>query len=392
VGVPSEANHPDADYTGNVVRSLVGELAIWQQTIEERGPEALDCAWSAIVEVSPDSVMSGIIVGQMESPVATVLDICMSYAVPRCLHVIADLGVADALDDSPRTAAELAATTGADAGALARALRLVSAYGIFEMRSEGYVHTPASRLLRNDHPQSMRSFVRMLGFPMYSKSFELLSHSITTGKSAFEQVIPEGQWAYFAQHPEFSRIFHEAMTGKAHGQIAGILAAYDFSGFQTIADIGGGHGHLLQAVLSTAPNATGELFDQPHVVNDAAVKASSRMKLQGGDFFRDALPVCDAYMIMQVLHDWSDKESVAILSAIHRAAPAHAKLLLIEAIVPEDCDPSWIKMLDIFMMVILTGKERTRREFESLLCTSGFRLDRVIDVGQGTSILEASVV
>ena len=112
----------------------------------------------------------GIIVGQMESPAATILDVCMSYAVPRCLHVIADLGVADALDDSPRTPAELAASTGADAGALARALRLVSAYGIFEMRGEGYVHTPASRLLRNDHPQSMRSFVRMLGFPMYWKS------------------------------------------------------------------------------------------------------------------------------------------------------------------------------------------------------------------------------
>ena len=90
---------------------------------------------------------------------------------------------------------------------------------------------------------------------------------------------------------------------------------------------------------------------------------------------------------MQVIHDWSDKESVAILSAIRRAAPANAKLLLIEAIVPEDSDPSWIKMLDIFMMVILTGKERTRREFESLLHTSGFRLDRVIDVGLGTSIL-----
>ena len=329
---------------------------------------------------------------QMENAANTILEVCMSYAVPRCLHVIADLGVADALDGSPRTAAELAASTGVDAGALARALRLVSAYGIFEARGEGYVHTPASRLLRKDHPQSMRSFVRMLGFPMYWKGFEILSHSVTTGKSAVEQLIPEGQWAYFAQHPELSRIFEQAMTEKAHGQIAGILSGYDFSPFQTIADIGGGLGHLLQAVLSNTPNAVGVLFDQPHVVNNAAAKASSRLKLQGGDFFKDSLPVCDAYMIMQVIHDWSDEESAAILSAIRRAAPAHAKLLLIEAIVPEDADPSWIKMLDIFMMVILTGKERTRREFESLLSTSGFCLDRVIDVGMGTNILEASVV
>jgi hypothetical protein len=102
--------------------------------------------------------------------------------------------------------------------------------------------------------------------------------------------------------------------------------------------------------------------------------------------------VCDAYMIMQVIHDWNDEKSVAILRAIRRAAPTHAKLLLIEAIVPEDSNPSWIKMLDIFMLVMLTGKERTRREFENLLGASGFKLDRVIDVGLGTSILEASVV
>ena len=120
--------------------------------------------------------------------------------------------------------------------------------------------------------------------------------------------------------------------------------------------------------------------------------ASARFKLQGGDFFKDALPVCDAYLVMQVIHDWNDRQSVEILSAIRRAAPAHAKLLLIEAIVPEDLNPSWIKMLDLFMLVLLTGKERTRREFEGLLAASGFRLDRVIDVGLGMSILDASVI
>jgi len=328
----------------------------------------------------------------MENPANTLLELSMSYAVPRCLHVIAEIGVADALDDTPRTAADLAASTGADAGALARALRLVSAYGIFEARKDGYVHTSASRLLRTDHPQSMRSFVRMIGMPMGWKCFELLEHSIRTGESAAEKVVPGGFWAYFSQNAELSRIFDEAMTGKAHGQIAGVLSSYDFSRFKTIADIGGGRGHLLQAVLSVAPNATGVLFDQPHVVKDAAALASARFKLHPGDFFKDELPVCDAYMIMQVIHDWSDREASQILSAIRRASPAHAKLLLIEAIVPDDSNPSWIKMLDIFMLAELTGKERTHREFESMLAASGFRLDRVISVGLGTSILEASVV
>jgi hypothetical protein len=238
----------------------------------------------------------------------------------------------------------------------------------------------------------MRSFVRWIGAPIDWQSFELLEHSLRTGKPAAEQVTPGGSWAYLAQHPEISRIFDEAMTGKAHGQIAGILSSYDFSTFKTVADIGGGRGHLLHAVLGAAPNASGVLFDQPHVVEGMAGAASARFTLQGGDFFKDALPVCDAYMIMQVIHDWNDRQAVEILSAIRRAAPAHAKLLLIEAIVPDDSNPSWIKMLDIFMLAMLTGKERTRHEFEGLLAASGFRLDRVIDIGLGTSILDASVI
>ena len=110
---------------------------------------------------------------------------------------------------------------------------------------------------------------------------------------------------------------------------------------------------MLEAVLSAAPQATGVLFDQPHVVNDPVVKASARMKLQGGDFFKDVLPVCDAYLIMQVIHDWSDDQALEILKAIRRSAPPQAKLLLIEAIVPDNAHPSWIKMLDIGMLTIL---------------------------------------
>jgi hypothetical protein len=316
----------------------------------------------------------------------------MSYAVPRCLHVLAEIGVADALGDSPRTAADLAASTGVNGGALARALRLVAAYGIFEPHNDGYVHTELSRLLRTDHPQSMRSFVRWMGDPFCWKSTELLGHSMRTGEPAAEQVSPGGSWAYLTQHPDISAIFDDAMAGKAHGQSAGILANYDFSRFDTIADIGGGRGHLLQAVLEAAPNAAGVLFDQPHVIEDIANIASARFKLQGGDFFKDALPVCDAYMIMPVIHDWNDREAIQILSAIRRAAPAHVKLLLIEGVISDDLNPSWIKMCDIFMLTLLTGKERTLREFGDLLAASGFRLDKVIDIGLSTSILEASAV
>jgi hypothetical protein len=333
----------------------------------------------------------------MLNPPNTILEVSMMYAVSRCLHVIAEMGVADALGDDPRTAVDLAETTGANSDAVARALRVVSAYGIFERRNDGsghtsFTHTPASRLLRTDHPQSMRSFVRMLGNTVNWQSLGLLAHSMRTGEPATEQVIPGGSWTYYAQHPEESRIFDEAMVGKAHGQIAGILAGYDFSPFKTIADIGGGRGHLLNAVLAATPDATGVLFDQPHVVKDAAGTASARLEIRGGDFFKDTLPVCDAYLIMQVIHDWNDREAIQILSSIRRSAPTYAKLLLIEGILPEDSTSGWIEMANIFMLALMAGRERTRREFETLLNSSGFRLDKVIDVGLGTSILEASVI
>ena len=127
-------------------------------------------------------------------------------------------------------------------------------------------------------------------------------------------------------------------------------------------------------------------------MKDAEGTASARLRLQGGDFFKDALPECDGYVIMQVIHDWSDERAVQILSAIHRAAPRHAKLMLIEAVLPENLNPSWVKMLDIFMLALMAGRERTLREFENLLTASGFRLDKVIDVGLGTSILQASTI
>jgi len=209
---------------------------------------------------------------------------------------------------------------------------------------------------------------------------------------AVNQVAPGGSWGYLAEHPEVARLFDEAMTGKAHGQIAGILSGYDFSRFQTIADIGGGRGHLLKAVLAAAPHTRGILFDQPHVIEALGANESSQLTLQGGDFFKDSLPVCDAYLIMQVIHDWHDAQALEILRSIRRAAPTHARLLLIEAIVADESEPTWVNTMDLFMMVMTGGRERIRREFEDLLGKSGFRVDTVLDVGLGTSLLDAGVV
>jgi hypothetical protein len=215
-----------------------------------------------------------------------------------------------------------------------------------------------------------------------------LEHSIRTGHPSADHVLPGGFWGYLAADPEASRIFDEAMAAKAHGQVAGVVAAYDFSPFATIADIGGGRGHLLQAVLAGAPRASGVLFDQPHVLQQVSEIASDRLKLQGGDFFKDDLPTCDAYLIMEVIHDWDDAASTRILKAVRRASPPDAKLLLIEAILPDDAGPNWPKTLDIVMLT-MGGRQRTQAEYSELLNGCGFAMTREIDTRAGVSIIEA---
>ena len=328
----------------------------------------------------------------MENSVNTIMQLSSSFVVPRCLHVVAELGVADALGDIPLSVEDLATQVGANADALNRALRLLCTHGVFELRHDGYAHTPASRLLRSDHPQSMRSYVRFIGSDFDWNTLGLLEHSIRSGKPAVNLIAPGGAWEYFTQHPQLSEIFDQAMTGRAFGVIAGILANYDFSPYTTIGDIGGGMGHLLKAVLAVTPQAKGILFDQPHVVEHVADTSGGRIEVRGGDFFRTALPACDAYLIMQVIHDWNDADAIAILSAVRRSSPPHAKLLLVEGILPEGSGPSWMKMLDIFMLALLNGRERTRKEFETLMKASGFHLDKVIPIGSEVAILEASVV
>ncbi len=323
------------------------------------------------------------------TPFDTLWNMATGYCLSRCLHTVADLGVADALDETPKTAADIASSVGADPDSLSRVLRLLASHGVFEVQGDGFGHSPASRMLREDHPRSMRDHARMWGLPAFWESFRAMEHSARTGLPAMPTVFPEGLWARFAEHPEEARVFNGAMVAKARGAISGILAFYDFSSFAVIGDIGGGSGHLLRAVLDDgAPNARGVLFDLPHVVEEASV-ASERLTLMAGDFFRDELPECDAYLLMEIIHDWADEESVAILKAVRWAAPAGARLLVLESIVPEDPGPDRSKTLDIVMLTLLGGKQRTREEYEALLTRSGFVLRREIDTGAGVSILEA---
>ena len=323
-------------------------------------------------------------------PGVKVMSLAIAYWSSRCLHVAADLGVADALGDEPQTAEALAGGLGVQPQALHRIMRNLATHGVFEMKGDRFSHNDASRYLRTDAPASLRSLSRMMGMKVHWDAYRELDYSVRTGKPSMDQVAKDGLFGYLHSHPEDGRLFHEAMMGKSFAQIGGVLQAYDFTGFGTIGDIGGGLGHLLNAVLETAPSARGVLFELPEVAAQAEAKPNPRVRYVGGDFFKDEIPACDAYLMMTVLHDWSDEESIRILGNLKRTAPAGAKLLLVEGVVGQGGLSDFATDVDIEMLVMTTGRERTEPEWRQMLSAAGFRLTGVFPAGW-CSVIEAVV-
>lgn len=324
-----------------------------------------------------------------EHPVESVLGLATAYWASRCLHVIAEAGVADALGDEPRAASELAAQTATNPDALHRILRALVNHGVFTLHDGKFSHNAASRMLRSDAQPSLRSLVRMMGLDFHWDAYRELTHSLKTGRSASEVVMPEGLFPRLKKNPEQSRIFNEAMVGKSAGMIGPVLGSFDFSPYKTIGDIGGGMGHLLTAILGTAPAARGVLFELPEVIDQAHATPHDRITYVGGSFFEDAVPPCDLYVMMMVLHDWSDAESVAILSNIARSAPPGARLLLVEAVIDEANLGGFAVDLDIEMLAFAVGRERTAEQWRDVLQKGGFRLERARALNGMTGLVEA---
>ncbi len=324
-------------------------------------------------------------------PPKIIQDLAVAYWASRCLHLVAELGVADQLGDAPETPVVLARACGVQPGPLHRVLRSLANHGIFEYDGERFTHNEASRTLRSDAPDSTRSLARMMGLKVHWDAYRELDVTLRTGAPSISAVTEGGLFPHLRAHPEQARLFHEAMTGKSFAQVGPVAQAYDFRGFGTIGDIGGGLGHLLYGVLAQSPEARGVLFDLPGVIELARQRADARVSYVGGDFFKDPIPPCDAYLMMTVLHDWSDDEAVAILSNLKSNAPRTAKLLLVEGIVRAETQNDFVKDLDIEMLVMTTGQERTETEWNGVLKRAGFRLTRVIPAGAWSSIVEAQL-
>ncbi|MDE3097632.1 MAG: methyltransferase, partial [Chloroflexota bacterium] len=254
-----------------------------------------------------------------------------------------------------------------------------------------FAATPLSQALREDAPHSVRHFLLMNGCEIY-RAWGEAAHSVRTGSPAFERVFGASHFDYLSEHPEAAAVFNRAMAEGAAGRAAALID-YAWEGISTVVDVGGGDATLLTRLLAAHPQLRGVAFDLPHAREAAeatigAAALDGRCAFLTGDFFADPLPPADAYLLAQILHDWDDDRAGAILRNCRRSLGDRGRLLLWEAIVPEGPEPHPAKLIDLQMLIVPGGRERTETEWRQLLAESGFRLTRTIPAGAG-AVLEA---
>ena len=320
----------------------------------------------------------------------------MGFRTTQMIHVAAKLGLADLLAAGPRSVASLAAAAGAEPQALHRLLRALASLGIFAEDAEGaFMLTPQAELLRSDVQGSLRDVALLYGEDWLWQAYGAMTHSVRTGAPAFAKVHGQPFYGYLHAHPRAAAHFNAAMTGFSSHETAAILEAYDFSGARSVADIGGGHGALLAALLRAHPQMTGTLLDLPSVVAGASqvlgeMGIAERAQIRAGDFFDEAPRGADLYVMKSVLHNWDDIDALRILSTCRAAMAPEARLLVIERVVPEGNAPSEAKLFDINMLVVAGGRERTEPDYRRLLDQAGLALMRVAATRSPLSVIVAT--
>jgi SAM-dependent methyltransferase len=315
--------------------------------------------------------------------------------IATSLALAAELGIADLLADGPRSSEELAQSTSTHPQSLYRLLRVLCSVGVFnEIQNNSFVQTPLSECLRAEVPGSMRSWLRMIGRKFRYHTHAEALYSVKTGEPAFNHVTGADFFNYLADHPEEADIFNRAMSDMGKVVAAAVVRSYDFSGIGKVADIGGGHGTLIAAILQKYPQMTGILFDSPHVAERARESIASaglggRCEVVGGDFFNSVPAGCDAYLLRWIIHNWDHERVITILRNCRQAMGARSRLLLIEAVIPTGNEPHPGKFLDYIMLTTLRGQERTEEEYDSLLREADLRVTKVAPTGSHLSIIEA---
>jgi hypothetical protein len=316
-----------------------------------------------------------------------------AYWISKCLSVAAKLGLADLLKDGSRTPDDLAKATQTHGHSLYRMLRALASVGVFAEDEQGrFGLTPLANQLRSDIPGSQRSLAIITGSEFFL-SWSELEHCLRTGETGFDRLFGKGLFDYLAEHREQARIFDEAMVGVHGAESAGMCDVYDFAGLSTLVDVGGGNGSLLTTVLQRTPSLQGILYDLPHVIERAkanlqAAGLSARCRTEAGSFFNRVPAGGDTYLMRHIIHDWDDERSLTILRNVRKVIPQAGKLLVVEGVIPPGNGPSATKLLDLNMLVIPGGMERTQGEYRALFARAGFSLTRIVPTRTEVSVIE----
>jgi len=320
----------------------------------------------------------------------------MGYMASSALHLAIALNIPDELAGGPKDMAELARASGANEDALYRVLRLLASTGIFaEQRPRRFALTPAADLLRKDVPGSLRGMAVFLPDPLHFRVYADLMHSVMTGKPAADKALGMPIFEYLAKHPDYSQVFNDAMTALSAPVVGAAIEAYDFSTIGTLVDVAGGHGEVLMSILKACPNVRGILADVGHVIEGArpriaAAGLSSRCEAVAIDFFKSVPAGGDAYIMKHIIHDWEDERASLILRNIATAmGQKRGKVILLEAVLRGAGEPDLGKLIDIEMLAMPGGRERSADEFKALFARLGFEMTKVVPTKSPLSVVEA---
>lgn len=334
--------------------------------------------------------------GNTQSPMMLLYQLAIGHFTSRALALVAKLAIADKLSPEGSTVEELARATDTNPAALRRVLRLVVSAGIFEEDAQGRFRlNDAGRALQSDVPGSMRAMVSVFAGENIQRDWDGLEYCVRTGLPAFKQADPDADpFTAMSRDPEAEATFDKAMSTFAPQIAAAVAAAYDFSQFGTLVDVGGGNGTLLDGILKGCPKLRGVLFDRPAVAERARVlDRAHRLEITGGNFFESVPAGHDAYLLKHVIHDWNDDDARKILAVCRKAMPSHAKLLLVEGVYPaqivQSVDVLRAVCTDVNMLVCTGGLQRSEAEFRQLLSAAGFEPTRFVPTQARVTVIEA---
>jgi len=327
-------------------------------------------------------------------PPAVMMKIVTGYWLSQAVGVVARLGIADLLSGGLRDAKDMARETEVNADALHRLLRCCASVGIFSMHSDRrFGLTALGETLCSGSAGSLRDFAIAETAPGHWLPWGKLDSAVKTGSPATLEALGGDIFGFYAAHPDEAGPFTRAMGNLSAMSSSEVVRVTDLAKADIIVDVGGANGVLLAATLTASPRARGVLFDLPHVVADAKAYLSSRglqdrVEVRGGDFFTE-VPVGDVLLLKQVLHDWDDAKALSILRRCRAAVRAGGRLVVVEMVLPEDNAASMAQLMDLNMLVMLTGRERSKAEFEALFLEAGLRLERIQATRSPFFVLEA---